>query len=49
MTASKGMATMALEILLVKAGFYLFNCGNVSVLDLVAYCGYKFVGYVFIF
>lgn len=46
MTASKGLATLALEILFVKAGFYLFNCGSVSLFDLSAYCGYKFVGIV---
>jgi len=46
MTASKGLIMLTLEVCFVKAGFYLFNCGNVSILDLVAYCGYKFVGIV---
>lgn len=46
MTASKGLAVLALEILFVKTGFYLCNCGSVSMLDLCAYCGYKFVGIV---
>jgi len=46
MTASTGLATLALELLFVKVGFYLCNCGSVSLLDLIAYCGYKFVGIV---
>jgi hypothetical protein len=45
-TASKGLAILGLEILVVKTMFYLFNCGGVSLLDLTAYSGYKFVGLV---
>jgi len=42
MTASTALAVLTLEVLLIKAGFYVINVG-VPVLDLVAYCGYKFV------
>jgi len=45
-TASTGLAILVFEILLVKAGFYLLNCGNIAIYDLTAYCGYKFVGVV---
>jgi len=45
-TASTGLFVLAVEILLIKTGFYLLNCGNVSLTDLAAYCGYKFVGAV---
>jgi len=45
-TASKGLAIMALEVMVVKTMFYLFNCGGVSLLDLTAYSGYKFAGLV---
>jgi len=46
MTSSTGLVTLTLEVLLVKAGFYLLNCGNIPICDLLAYCGYKFVGIV---
>jgi len=45
-TASTGLIILTFEILMIKAGFYLLNCGNVSLSDLTAYCGYKFVGVV---
>lgn len=48
MTASSGLLTLALEVLLVKLGFYLLNYPPVQILDLVAYCGYKFVGIIII-
>ena len=44
LTASKGLAILGLEVTVVKMMFYLFNCGGVSLLDLTAYSGYKFVG-----
>eukprot|EP00026_Physarum_polycephalum_P013928 Phypoly_transcript_14389.p1 GENE.Phypoly_transcript_14389~~Phypoly_transcript_14389.p1 ORF type:complete len:324 (+),score=28.19 Phypoly_transcript_14389:71-973(+) len=46
LTASKGLAILGLEVMVVKMMFYLFNCGGVSLLDLSAYSGYKFVGLV---
>jgi hypothetical protein len=46
MAASKGLAILGLEVMVVKMMFYLFNCGGVSLLDLTAYSGYKFVGIV---
>lgn len=46
LTASKALAILAFEILVVKTIFYLFNCGGVPVLDLISYCGFKFVGYI---
>lgn len=46
MTASTGLVTLTLEVLLIKAGFYLLNCGNIPIYDLMAYCGYKYVGIV---
>jgi len=45
-TASTGFLVLAFEILLMKTGFYLLNCGNIAIYDLTAYCGYKFVGIV---
>jgi hypothetical protein len=47
-TASSGLITLALEVLLIKLGFYLLSYPAVLILDLVAYCGYKFVGIIFI-
>jgi hypothetical protein len=44
LTASKGLAILGLEVMVIKMMFYLFNCGGVSLLDLTAYSGYKFVG-----
>jgi hypothetical protein len=48
MTASSGLFTLALEVFLVKLGFYLLSYPPVQILDLVAYCGYKFVGIILI-
>jgi hypothetical protein len=45
-TASTGIAVLVTEILLLKLGFYLLNFPSPYLLDLVAYCGYKFVGFV---
>jgi len=42
-TATTGLVVLAFEVMMIKAGFYLLNCGNISVYDLTAYCGYKFV------
>jgi len=46
MTASSGLFTLALEVLLIKLGFYLLSYPPVLILDLVALCGYKFVGII---
>ena len=44
--ASKGIVTMFLEVLFVRAGLYFFeNTVDVSVLDIIAYCAYIFVPY----
>jgi len=45
-TASKGLFMLMIEVLLIKFGFYLLNSFTVPILDLVAYCGYKYVGIV---
>lgn len=42
--ASSGMAALVFEVLFLKLGFYLLNSVAVPMLDLVAYCGYIFVG-----
>lgn len=47
-TASSGLFTLALEVFIVKLGFYLLAYPPVLILDLVAYCGYKFVGILLI-
>jgi len=46
MTASSALAALAFEVVLVKFGFYLLNSLTVPILDVVAYCGYKYVGIV---
>jgi len=46
MTATKGLITLAFEVILIKAGFYLLNSLTVPWFDVVAYCGYKYVGIV---
>jgi len=45
-TASTSLVLLTLEVLFVKAGFYVINAVNVSMIDLVAYCGYKYVSVV---
>jgi len=44
LTASKGMFLLGFEVMLIKFGFYLLNSLTVPVIDVVAYCGYKYVG-----
>jgi hypothetical protein len=44
-TASRGLLLLVIEVLIVKFGFYLLN-SSLPLLDIVAYCGYKYVGYV---
>jgi len=44
--ASTGMAVIAFEILAIKFTLYLTNDRNVPFLDLLAYCGYLFVGLI---
>jgi len=46
MTASRGLVALAIEVFLIKFGFYLLNSVTVPILDVVAYCGYKYVGIV---
>ena len=47
LTSSKAAAVVLAEVLAIKASFYILNIpGEVVVLDLIAYMGYKFVGYV---
>jgi len=40
---SQGMAILVVEIALLKFGFFMLNA-SIPLLDLVAYCGYKYVG-----
>lgn len=42
--ASKGCAFIALEVLIVKLGFYLLSNASISILECLSYCGYIFVG-----
>eukprot|EP01114_Cavostelium_apophysatum_P020341 TRINITY_DN6794_c0_g1_i1.p1 TRINITY_DN6794_c0_g1~~TRINITY_DN6794_c0_g1_i1.p1 ORF type:complete len:323 (-),score=35.47 TRINITY_DN6794_c0_g1_i1:40-1008(-) len=44
--ASWGASLWLLEVVIIKFGFYLLNSLTVPVFDVVAYCGYKFVGAV---
>ena len=44
MTASTGLITMLAEVLIFKAGLYLSNFPSISIFEIIAYCGYKFVG-----
>ncbi|KAJ1623823.1 YIF1-domain-containing protein, partial [Pavlovales sp. CCMP2436] len=49
MTASRGLGVVLIEVVLIKAAFYLFptsGSSGAALLDLVAYSGYKFVGVV---
>jgi len=43
-TATSGIGMLAFEVVLIKLGFYLLNALTVPILDIVAYCGYKYVG-----
>jgi hypothetical protein len=46
-TASKAFGLLFLEFMCIKLGCYLLGIGDEgTVVDLVAYEGYKFVGYV---
>lgn len=42
--ASKGCIFIALEVLIVKLGFYLLSNASISILECLSYCGYIFVG-----
>lgn len=45
--ATIGLFLLAVEIFVIKAGFYLLSApNNFSILDMVAFSGYKFVGIV---
>jgi len=46
LTASHALAIWLLELLFIKFVFYLLNSFTVPVLDVVSYCGYKYVGIV---
>lgn len=43
-TATSGIAMLSFEVVLIKFGFYLLNSLTVPILDILAYCGYKYVG-----
>jgi hypothetical protein len=46
-TASASLAIVFTEVLLIRLGIYLLSItSDTSVLDLVAYSGYKFVGVI---
>ncbi|KAI9593104.1 hypothetical protein BDF19DRAFT_387730 [Syncephalis fuscata] len=48
LTATTAIGLVALEVGLLKLGCYLLNITtDIQFLDLVAYCGYKFVGVIF--
>jgi len=44
--ASTGLVTLSLEVFLIRLGFYLLSFPSISVLDIYAFSGYKFVGLV---
>jgi hypothetical protein len=47
LTASTALGIVACEVLFLKFGCYLLNIAtDVQFLDLIAYCGYKFVGVI---
>jgi hypothetical protein len=41
---SKSLMALVFEVAFVKAGFYFLSSASVPLLDIVAYCGYKYVG-----
>lgn len=47
-STTKGLVILGLEVLIIKLLFYLFlsndNEASLSLLDIISYCGYKFVG-----
>jgi hypothetical protein len=43
LTASSAAVSLLIEVLLVKLGLFVFNLTAIPFLDLIAYCGYKFV------
>lgn len=47
-STTKGLIILGLEVLIIKLLFYLFlsteNEPSLSLLDIISYCGYKFVG-----
>lgn len=43
---SNSFLALCFEVAFFKAGFYFLSNATVSILDIVAYCGYKYVGYV---
>ncbi|KAI5818831.1 YIF1-domain-containing protein [Pyronema omphalodes] len=47
-TASSALGAVMFELVCLKLGCYLLSIGNSTLLDLVAYSGYKFVGVIFI-
>jgi len=45
-TASSALLALTLEVLLIKAGFYLIEEPSPWLFDLVAFCSYKYVGLI---
>jgi hypothetical protein len=41
---SRSLMALLFEVAFVKAGFYFLSSASVPLLDIVAYCGYKYVG-----
>lgn len=41
---SKSLMALLFEVAFVKAGFYFLSSASVPLLDIVSYCGYKYVG-----
>eukprot|EP01113_Clastostelium_recurvatum_P031823 TRINITY_DN4017_c0_g1_i1.p1 TRINITY_DN4017_c0_g1~~TRINITY_DN4017_c0_g1_i1.p1 ORF type:complete len:331 (+),score=50.16 TRINITY_DN4017_c0_g1_i1:49-1041(+) len=46
MTASTAFVLLTLEVLFIKAGFYITDAASVPIVDVVSYCGYKYVSLV---
>jgi protein transport protein YIF1 len=41
---SRSLMALLFEVVFVKAGFYFLSSASVPLLDIVAFCGYKYVG-----
>jgi len=43
-TASTGLVAIAFEVIVLKLGFYMLNAASLSLLDMLAFSGYVYVG-----
>lgn len=45
-TATRGIAITVLEVGLIKTGLYLWSIASITILDIIAYTGYKYIGII---